>query len=535
MAFGDVKGTFGASQASITNPMPSVPATGSAVVDVGDLIIHAIVEQTGLTATTVSDNLGNVYAALNAGNDTGAVTLRTYYSRVTVAGTITSIDTVATASANDCITASATLTGPFEDAPLDKNPANGTADLTTPYTCPATGTLSQSAEVVVAFLARGTSTSIPSATSPNILVGTVTRVNIIRLAIGSQVVAATTSVSPEFTSAADPAECILGTASFRKALGKTVAADAGSYALTGTVAGTLHARLVSADAGAYALTGTDATLTYGTVGGYTIAADAGAYALTGTDAGLLHSRLIDASAGSYALSGTDAGLLLARKLAADAGSYGLTGTTASLLANRIITADAGSYALTGTAASLLAARIIAADAGSYGLTGADAGLLAARLLAAAAGSYGLTGADAGLLYSRLLTADAGAYSLTGTEAALLYSSPTAYSLSADPGSYVMFGSDVLLAYAAIILNGGPGSNGVYEAGQWNAVCDRCGRTHKARQLQLEWNGLRVCPSCWDPKHPQLSVQGKSDNQLPPWVSPEPPDVFIVTQIDWDDL
>lgn len=80
----------------------------------------------------------------------------------------------------------------------------------------------------------------------------------------------------------------------------------------------------------------------------------------------------------------------------------------------------------------------------------------------------------------------------------------------------------------------------YEQGQWNAICDRCGFKYKARQLRLEWNGLRTCcgagtTNCWEPRHPQDFVKGKADRQAPPWVRPEPADTFIETQVDWDDL
>ena len=32
-----------------------------------------------------------------------------------------------------------------------------------------------------------------------------------------------------------------------------------------------------------------------------------------------------------------------------------------------------------------------------------------------------------------------------------------------------------------------------------ARCDRCGDKKKYLDLKLEWTGLRVCKSCWDPK------------------------------------
>ena len=58
-----------------------------------------------------------------------------------------------------------------------------------------------------------------------------------------------------------------------------------------------------------------------------------------------------------------------------------------------------------------------------------------------------------------------------------------------------------------------------ELGQWNAQCDRCGFTFKARQLRKEWNGLRVCRECWEPRHPQDSLRGKPDRQSTEWARP----------------
>tara|TARA_R100000995_G_C3482622_1_gene124977 strand:- start:1707 stop:2066 length:360 start_codon:yes stop_codon:yes gene_type:complete len=39
-----------------------------------------------------------------------------------------------------------------------------------------------------------------------------------------------------------------------------------------------------------------------------------------------------------------------------------------------------------------------------------------------------------------------------------------------------------------------------------ARCDRCGFVEKYLDLKQEWNGLRVCHECFEPKHPQLEPQ-----------------------------
>ena len=45
-----------------------------------------------------------------------------------------------------------------------------------------------------------------------------------------------------------------------------------------------------------------------------------------------------------------------------------------------------------------------------------------------------------------------------------------------------------------------------------AICDRCGFEIRYLDLRAEWNGLRVCPECWEPKHPQLEPRTVVDAQ-----------------------
>ncbi len=37
-----------------------------------------------------------------------------------------------------------------------------------------------------------------------------------------------------------------------------------------------------------------------------------------------------------------------------------------------------------------------------------------------------------------------------------------------------------------------------------AMCDRCGHKVRYMVLRTEWNGLRVCPTCYEAKHPALT-------------------------------
>jgi hypothetical protein len=194
MAQGDLRGTLTGSVNSVTNPMV---ASGSVSVSVGDLVFGTMSQQTNLTATgTVTDNLGNTYAYVNAGTDAGTVSIRSFYSRVTVAGTLTTVNVPASASTNDASVVVDVIEGPFLTSPLDANPAN-TSDATTPFTCPATGTLAQADEVVMAAIALA-GNQTPAATSPSVIAGTVARANA-STGQSRRVVSATSSVTPEFT------------------------------------------------------------------------------------------------------------------------------------------------------------------------------------------------------------------------------------------------------------------------------------------------------------------------------------------------
>jgi hypothetical protein len=173
-------------------------------------------------------------------------------------------------------------------------------------------------------------------------------------------------------------------------------------------------------------------------GNKTIAADAGSYAITGTDVALTlasPNKTIAAAAGSYAITGTNVSVLHAWKTAATAGSYSITGTSASLLHTWKVAAGAGSYSITGTAVALRHAWKVAAASGSYAITGTDVTLTktvaGAFTIAADAGSYDITGSTASLLVARVIAGSPGSYSITGTAVTLTYA-PLADERRGDP-------------------------------------------------------------------------------------------------------
>jgi hypothetical protein len=57
-----------------------------------------------------------------------------------------------------------------------------------------------------------------------------------------------------------------------------------------------------------------------------------------------------------------------------------------------------------------------------------------------------------------------------------------------------------------------------------AYCDRCGFDYPLLSLKKEWNNLRVCSECFEPKHPQLephkAVDGSALKDARPYETPQ---------------
>src|SRR3990167_3440122 len=65
----------------------------------------------------------------------------------------------------------------------------------------------------------------------------------------------------------------------------------------------------------------------------------------------------------------------------------------------------------------------------------------------------------------------------------------------------------------------------WKSGDWSAICDVCGFKFKASKLKLRWDGLRVCSSDWEVKHPQEFLRTPVETSVPSWTAPESEDVF----------
>jgi len=217
MAFGDVLST--GSNNTLNIPASFSPAA-AVTVAVGNLIVVFVVEQTSLTVTGVTDNLGNSYSAFNAGTLGGSSSGRAFWSLATVAGSSTPV-AACTSSAHNASIDVAVYEGPFAASPLDANPAN-TVDTSSPYTSPLTGTLAQADELLVAYYmsSSGTAWSAPSQGSISVQAAAASANGCI---VGA-VVAATTSTSIDVTQTS-VGNAMQGIGSFKQAAADTLFAQ----------------------------------------------------------------------------------------------------------------------------------------------------------------------------------------------------------------------------------------------------------------------------------------------------------------------
>lgn len=210
MAFGDLLSTSSASNSNTSIPNPFSVTAGLSAVGVGDLIIAVVSEETAVTTTAVTDNLGNTYVALNAGTAGGGISVRGFYSRVTVSGTLTSVNFATTASTHNASVCVAIFAGPFVVSPLDRNPANSSGSLTN---CPASGPLAQASEVVVSYGAADDASSHDGMSTGTLAVhrGLASA----SCSIGYTVKTNTSGVTHVFTNSGAPTQAQLGTSSFK--------------------------------------------------------------------------------------------------------------------------------------------------------------------------------------------------------------------------------------------------------------------------------------------------------------------------------
>jgi hypothetical protein len=81
----------------------------------------------------------------------------------------------------------------------------------------------------------------------------------------------------------------------------------------------------------------------------------------------------------------------------------------------------------------------------------------------------------------------------------------------------------------------PYSGNHWEPGNHWIICDECGLKYRKNETRKRWDKAIVCSDCWEPRHPQDFVRGKTDRQAVKNARPEGTDTFITTPITQDDL
>lgn len=74
----------------------------------------------------------------------------------------------------------------------------------------------------------------------------------------------------------------------------------------------------------------------------------------------------------------------------------------------------------------------------------------------------------------------------------------------------------------------------FKSGDYNAICDSCGRKYKASTMKMRWDGLFVCQEDYEVRHPQLSLRIHADKQSVPIARPDvETDTFVSVCYIWD--
>jgi hypothetical protein len=66
----------------------------------------------------------------------------------------------------------------------------------------------------------------------------------------------------------------------------------------------------------------------------------------------------------------------------------------------------------------------------------------------------------------------------------------------------------------------------YKSGDHLAICDVCGKRGYRSQMKMTWNNLLSHSECFDPRHPQETIQVRKDRISVTDPRPEGQDVFL---------
>jgi len=75
----------------------------------------------------------------------------------------------------------------------------------------------------------------------------------------------------------------------------------------------------------------------------------------------------------------------------------------------------------------------------------------------------------------------------------------------------------------------------YKSGDWLLICDVCAKKIKASNSRHRWDGLIVCDTCHEHRHPQDFIKVRQDKITVPFLRPRPTDVFVDVTYTGDTL
>ena len=72
------------------------------------------------------------------------------------------------------------------------------------------------------------------------------------------------------------------------------------------------------------------------------------------------------------------------------------------------------------------------------------------------------------------------------------------------------------------------SKNYYISGQWNVICDVCGKKIKSGKAKQRWDGFIVCEDDFESRHPQDFVKARVDKITVPFVRPIQTSVYTIS-------
>jgi len=62
-------------------------------------------------------------------------------------------------------------------------------------------------------------------------------------------------------------------------------------------------------------------------------------------------------------------------------------------------------------------------------------------------------------------------------------------------------------------------------GDSNTICIVCGFKYKSSEMQKRWDGVYVCPTDWEPRHPQELIKLPRERGVPNVPTLSPNDIY----------